>query len=520
MLVAERDHDGAGQRGEIDHEFRLEAIAGIPQHIGEDEPAFGIGIDDLDGLSGHRGDDVAGALGIAVGHVLDEPDHPHGVDLRLAPGEGVHQADDAGGSRHVALHVLHPGGRLDRYAPGIEADALADEGDRRRAALAPVPAHHRDPALPGGSLVDAEQGGHAEFPHGLLVEHLDGDAELLELGRPTSEFDGKQHVGRLVDQIAGQGHAVGNRLPAAPGLAGAGHVADAKRHPRPRRLVFAFLALRLVAIERIGPQPHPQGDIRCLLGLQRAGRQLEQHRRLDGRARNPAHDGAAELHEVGFFGGLAGPHHGEPRRLQAGRNHDLEGRAGLSGEPVGARRAGEKIPGRLENGPRRGSEPQFVIGKNNQDAPARCREGGESELHGFGHGGEVPRDEVKGAVMAAIGGKSLWFHYSIVRRLARSLPWCCHLSGLESHPGRTGGRVRGAARRRVRGSGKGPTRCVAHSTRHGSDRLPNQYLGLTPRRFPGTLPTGCVGPPSPGRPLRGWAGKRDIPAGYGNDFRR
>ena len=77
------------------------------------------------------GDDVARALRVAVGHVLDEADRADGVDLGLAGGERMHQPDHAGRARHVALHVLHAGGRLDRDAAGVEAHALADEGDRR-----------------------------------------------------------------------------------------------------------------------------------------------------------------------------------------------------------------------------------------------------------------------------------------------------------------------------------------------------------------------------------------------------
>ena len=69
----------------------------------------------------------------AVGHVLDQPDGADGVDFRLARGQRVHQADDAGGARHVALHVLHARAGLERNAARIETDALADEGDRLRA---------------------------------------------------------------------------------------------------------------------------------------------------------------------------------------------------------------------------------------------------------------------------------------------------------------------------------------------------------------------------------------------------
>ena len=108
----------------------LKRSCAVPEHVGQHEPAFGVGVDDLDGLAGHRGDDVAGTLRIAVGHVLDEADDADDVDLGLARGQRVHQADHGSRAAHVALHVLHAGGRLDRNAAGVEDDALADEGDR------------------------------------------------------------------------------------------------------------------------------------------------------------------------------------------------------------------------------------------------------------------------------------------------------------------------------------------------------------------------------------------------------
>ena len=74
MVLAERHDDGPGQGREVDHRLRLEAVLRVPERIGEHEPAFGVGIDDLDGLAGHRRDDVAGPIGVAVGHVLDEAD--------------------------------------------------------------------------------------------------------------------------------------------------------------------------------------------------------------------------------------------------------------------------------------------------------------------------------------------------------------------------------------------------------------------------------------------------------------
>ena len=81
--------------------------------------------------TGHRLDDVAGTYGIAVRHVLDQADHPDDIDLGLAQGQRLHEADNGGRTAHIALHVLHVDGRLDRDAARIEADTLADKGDGR-----------------------------------------------------------------------------------------------------------------------------------------------------------------------------------------------------------------------------------------------------------------------------------------------------------------------------------------------------------------------------------------------------
>src|SRR5690606_25162742 len=101
---------------EIDHNLRFEAILGVPERVGEHEAAFGVGVDHLDGLPGHRLHDVAGTLCGGRGHVLDQTDHADGVDLGLAAGEGAHQADHDARAAHVPLHVLHAAGGLDRDA--------------------------------------------------------------------------------------------------------------------------------------------------------------------------------------------------------------------------------------------------------------------------------------------------------------------------------------------------------------------------------------------------------------------
>ena len=76
IFLPERDDDRAGQRREIDHEFRLEALVDVVQHVGQHEPAFGVGVDDLDGLPRHGVDDVARPLRLAVGMFSTRPIAP------------------------------------------------------------------------------------------------------------------------------------------------------------------------------------------------------------------------------------------------------------------------------------------------------------------------------------------------------------------------------------------------------------------------------------------------------------
>ena len=83
IIVAEGDDDGAGQGRKIDHELRLEAFFCVGERVGKHEAAFRVGVDDLDGLAGHGGDDVAGALRIAVGMFSTMPMTPTALTLAL-----------------------------------------------------------------------------------------------------------------------------------------------------------------------------------------------------------------------------------------------------------------------------------------------------------------------------------------------------------------------------------------------------------------------------------------------------
>ena len=115
-----------GQRGGIDDMSGAVAIR-IGQGVCQDQPAFGIGIENFDRFAGERCDDIAGALGFAVDHVLNERrvtgDRNSGFQLR----DGAHGPDHSSGARHVVLHFFHAVARLDRDAAGIEGDSFAEK---------------------------------------------------------------------------------------------------------------------------------------------------------------------------------------------------------------------------------------------------------------------------------------------------------------------------------------------------------------------------------------------------------
>ena len=68
--MTQRDNDGAGERGGIDNVGAAELLR-VRNGVDQDEAAFRIGVQDLNGFPGHRSNDVAGSLGFAAGHIFN-----------------------------------------------------------------------------------------------------------------------------------------------------------------------------------------------------------------------------------------------------------------------------------------------------------------------------------------------------------------------------------------------------------------------------------------------------------------
>ncbi len=84
-----------------------------------------------------------------------------------------------------------------------------------------LPLHHHDMTRLHAALPDGEQRIHAELCSVLRAEHLDLHAELGELLGALSELGRPEHVGRLVDEIAREHHAVGEGAARPKGLVAA-----------------------------------------------------------------------------------------------------------------------------------------------------------------------------------------------------------------------------------------------------------------------------------------------------------
>ncbi len=220
----ERGPRGPGERGDVDQHVGGELEPGVREGVGEHEPALGVGAAHLGGASADVGQHVTGPVGGPRDGVLGQRHqggHPHG---QPQPGDGVEHGEDGGPAGHVGVHLPHAGRGLDRDAPGVEGDALADQDHVRahrggrdvggqhqpgRAVRAPAdgeqPAEACGPQLPGTQDRGADPVVHAEAGLGLL-------------GQPHRVGG----VGRGVDQVPGPHHGGGGDQPAVQGVDGGG----------------------------------------------------------------------------------------------------------------------------------------------------------------------------------------------------------------------------------------------------------------------------------------------------------
>ena len=273
--VAERYHNRAGERGRI-HQVGATQTARVRQGIGQNETSLGIGIQNLDGFAGHGGDDIAGALGAAAGHVFDAGNEGRHGERRFQLGDGAHGADHGCAAAHIVLHLLHALGGFDGDAAGVEGDALADQAEvRRRSGRGRPVAEDDERGRFGAALRHAEQCAHAEALEVAAFEHLALQALFLShLARGSGHFQRGEEIGGLVRQRAREVLGFGEHLAAqyrGVEIGGAVRAHHGKRGQR--RLVVAGLVA-------IGFEVTEDGSLDGGRGEFGAGADsLEQHRR-------------------------------------------------------------------------------------------------------------------------------------------------------------------------------------------------------------------------------------------------
>ena len=121
---AQRNHAGAGQRGNVHDRCRLEA-GRIGERIAQHQTSFRIGIENFDGLSTHAGNHITRLHGAAIGHVFARRDQTHHVQCGLQLGQGLEHPQHAGRPAHIKLHLVHFARRLDGDTARVKGNAFA-----------------------------------------------------------------------------------------------------------------------------------------------------------------------------------------------------------------------------------------------------------------------------------------------------------------------------------------------------------------------------------------------------------
>ncbi len=168
-----------------------------------------------------------------------------------------HRGEHGGCARHVGLHGLHAGRRLEREATRIEDDSLADKSQRSRLALpARLIRHLDEPWWARRALTDTEHAAHLLGPQLGLGQDREGHALAgQEPSGGGSELRRRLGTRRLVHHVPRPGHRISNdRAPLETGADLGGSTDDVDTGELGR------LTVRLVLEEPIRAEDKAFGD--------------------------------------------------------------------------------------------------------------------------------------------------------------------------------------------------------------------------------------------------------------------
>jgi hypothetical protein len=158
------------------------------------------------------------------------------------------------------------------------------------------------------------------------VEDFHFDAELFQGGGALRKTLRKQHVRRLVDEVAGKFDALGDGLAPHIGRLGRGRVGDRDR--KAQRLTAALLRVRFlgfVFVKPVAPEPRAERELRGRRFVPGFRRSFEQNRGRLRFAELAGHE-PAEAGEIQRLAVLArrDADHQQPRSVDARGGQDVE----------------------------------------------------------------------------------------------------------------------------------------------------------------------------------------------------
>ena len=180
-------------------------FARVANAISKNQPAFGVGIDNLNRFSRHGHLHIARLLRASTRHVFrggNHGDHRHAGFQRR---NRAHRTEHGGTAAHVVLHLLHVIGRLNRYAAGIERHSFAHKPQHWPAGphIFGRVAQHNHARGFHAALRYADQRSHFQFGDFPFVENFHCEAGFFGHGfGARSKHSRSKAVGGLVNQIA------------------------------------------------------------------------------------------------------------------------------------------------------------------------------------------------------------------------------------------------------------------------------------------------------------------------------
>ena len=266
--AAEEIAHAAGQPSDLQQLRGVEGAHAVGHGVRHGEAALRVGVADKDGLAAHGAQHVAVSIAVGVHRVFTGRHRRHYIPGQLLAGDGAHGADHGGGAVHVKAHGLHAA-LFDGEPAAVVGDPLAHQGDGGLVPAA-APAHHDQAGLQGAALGHRQKESHAQGLAGLPVQNLHGKAPLVpQRLTAAGQLRRRQHVGQLVDKVAGCTDALRQHQPLIQGGLAGGVCQQCDG------AVMARLFLTEIGVKLIFAEGEGAGDLLQELGLRGEGHPVQ-----------------------------------------------------------------------------------------------------------------------------------------------------------------------------------------------------------------------------------------------------